>query len=77
MARFRFIFDEMSYSRASEQNSTILIPLRKLLSLTYVVIEDTQLQTLKGLLGFFPPPIYKFCFYTYSLSTLFHRLFHP
>lgn len=53
MAHFRFIFDELSYRRALEQNSTILIPLRKLIRCTYIVTE-AQAQTVKRLLGFFP-----------------------
>lgn len=53
MAHFRFIFDELSYRRALEQNSTILIPLRKLIWCTYIVTE-AQIQTVKRLLGFSP-----------------------
>lgn len=55
MAHFRFISDELSYSRALEQKSTILIPLRKLIWCTYIAIK-AQVQTVKRLLGF-PPHI--------------------
>lgn len=54
MAHFKFIFDELSYRRALEQNSAILIPFRKLIWCTYIVIE-AQVQTVKNLLGFSPP----------------------
>lgn len=67
MAHFRFIFDELSYGRASEQNSTILIPLRKLIWCMYVVTEARHIVTdSKKTIGVFLP-IYKFCFYIYSL----------
>lgn len=75
MARFRFIFDDLSCSRAGEQNSKILIALRKLIWCTHTVIEagPPVTNSTKGYFFF----LYDFCFYAYSLSALFCALIHP